>query len=266
MKRLRGIFVCVAVVLSLTVPPNPALATSPNDVARTIQDQLPEVQSVLTSVAKSAGVKVSDASQLTLGEGYEVYGVSQKALEGQAQRASDFVKLIDNFYVFPVLIDKTPVGVVWVEKIDGEWVIVGEGTYRRFNEDIQEARDILTKAGFGNKVYLVYDHTVSLFGLVGEDANGQGKFVPIRDLTPVYGLRRGTLVDLDEVGAEVRKFVQGLEGQDDEVGAEPEMPAGQGEEQEKELLPPWTMALVGMLAIIVAMTAIHFAKRLKEES
>lgn len=265
MKRLRGILVPVAVVLSLILPMNPVSATSSDDVARAIQDQLPEVQSVLTSVAKSAGVKVSDANQLTLGEGYEVYGVSQKALEGQAQRASDFVKLIDNFYVFPVLIDKTPVGVVWVEKIDGEWVIVGEGTYRRFNEDIQEARDILTKAGFGNKVYLVYDHTVLLFGLVGEDANGQGKFVPIRDLTPVYGLRRGTLVDLDEVGAEVRKFVQELEGQGGEVTAEPVTPDSHGEELERPLIPSWTMALMSILAVLVAMMAFQLARRWKEE-
>lgn len=198
--------VLVAVVVFSVV--NKSYADAPPDVVQGIKDDIPYVRVVLASEPQHFGLtKLSDADNVTFGEGFRVHYVSEQGVIDASTDVDDIIKPYPSLHMFPIYVNANPVGIAWAQRVGDEWKIIRVSSDSRFANDVREAQRMLVANGMIRQMRLVYDEGYRIVGLVGVDSRGNSRFASMRDIT-LYNLPSSQVVDMERLVSEVRQRIQ----------------------------------------------------------
>lgn len=249
MWRLRAAVACVTVLVAVATfgVVNRSHADAPPDVVQGIKDDIPYVRVVLASEPQHFGLtKLSDADNVTFGEGFRVHYVSEQGVIDASTDVDDIIKPYPSLHIFPIYVNANPVGTAWAQRVGDEWKIIQVSSDSRFANDVREAQRMLVANGITGQLRLVYDEGHRIVGLVGVDSRGNSRFAPMRDIS-MYNLPSSQVVDMERLVSEVRQRIQSSSDKG-AVGG----PTGVSSESEHAMPNPvWAGFGAGALAVIV---------------
>ncbi len=118
MWRLRAAVACVTVLVAVATfgVVNRSHADAPPDVVQGIKDDIPYVRVVLASEPQHFGLtKLSDADNVTFGEGFRVHYVSEQGVIDASTDVDDIIKPYPSLHIFPIYVNANPVGTAWAQ-------------------------------------------------------------------------------------------------------------------------------------------------------
>ena len=249
--------VSVLVVVVVFLVANKSYADAPADVVQGIEDDIPYVRAVLASEPQHFGLtKLSDADDVTFGEGFRVHYISEQGVIDGSTEVDDIIKPYPSLHIFPIYVNANPVGIAWAQRVGDEWKIIQVSSDSRFANDVREAQRILVANGVMGRMRLVYDEGHRIVGLVGVDSRGNSRFAAMRDVT-LYDLPSSQVVDLERLVNEVRKTLQSSSGEG-AVGG----PTGAPVRSEAEYaIPNPVWAGFGAAALVVIVGSLWWVRR-----
>lgn len=176
--RSRSLVAALGVVLFVLMSACNALADTPDRVKADVLSDLSFVRTTLAGEPQHYGISQGTPhDQITLGEGFAAYRLSGSALLAGASGVQA-VEPIPNEYVFPVLANGAPAGIIHVTQKGGKWTPYWLASDLSFATAAPAAKVQLKGKGLSNEPILIYDMRFGLQGLLGTASDGSMHFVP----------------------------------------------------------------------------------------
>lgn len=166
-----------------------------NSIKMAIEGSFERHKPALELDKNNFGLSASESfSNAILGEGVPYYVVSSDFLNNE-QNAE---LLSHRGYIFPIKVGNKSAGIVFVQKINDKYDIVGMQNYLKFEEDISNAKKVFND---NMPTELVYDIDLHLCALANKS---KSNIVPILD-NQAYELKKNQNASLETVAEKVRK-------------------------------------------------------------
>lgn len=147
-------------------------------------------------------------SNATLGEGTIYYVISTDYLDGQK---GDFFAF--GGYIYPIKVGDKNAGIVKVQDVGGEPAIVEMSSYSEFEQDMKDAKKIITA---NSATIFIYDKRFHISGFAVPNDSGYD-FLPTQENLS-YGLEKNKMKSFDEGLLQIQQDYKNFLANKDMVG------------------------------------------------